>query len=83
MRLDYISITYIVVAFLNIMHGLLLRTHSFSYVYRGRKHYVYTVKDVYKKGGNRWCTQMYFAIKAIKWSGNNLPPPPPPITPLP
>ena len=38
-------------------------------VARGKKTYVYCVTGRHKKGANRWCTNMYHVIKALKTSG--------------
>ena len=36
----------------------------------GRDHYFYMLKNAYKKGGNRICTQLYHMLRAIKLAGN-------------
>jgi len=36
---------------------------------RAKMTYVYTLKNKFKKGGNRFCTMMYHVVKSIKTSG--------------
>jgi len=35
----------------------------------GKEHYFYMLKNAFKKGGNRICTQLYHVIRAIKMAG--------------
>ena len=39
-------------------------------VARGRYTYVYTPMKTLTKGANRWCTSMYWCIRALKYSGH-------------
>jgi hypothetical protein len=36
---------------------------------RNKRSYIYTSKGRFKKGGNRLCTELYYQLRAIKFSG--------------